>query len=79
VPRRSNAQYQTLLNQLGKRVQAAREASGLTQEKLAEEADLHPRTVQKIEQGQVNMPTTTLIRLRGAMKCRWKDLLPPEA
>ena len=48
---------------------------GLTQEKLAELADLNIRTVQKIEAGDINILITTLLRLQQALKCEWESLL----
>ena len=50
-------------------------ARGLTQERLAELADLNPRTVQKIEAGDITILVTTLLRLRTALGCEWKRLL----
>ena len=44
---------------------------GLTQERLAEPAELNPRTVQKIEAGDITILITTLIRLREALGCDW--------
>jgi DNA-binding XRE family transcriptional regulator len=48
----------------------------LTQEKLAELADLNIRTVQKIEAGELNVLITTAIRLQRALGCVWESLLP---
>ena len=52
-----------------------RTASGMTQEQLAELADLNILTVQKIEAGTLNILLTTLIRLRNALDCPWHKLL----
>ena len=52
-----------------------RMARGQTQERLAELADLNPRTVQKIEAGDITILVTTLLRLRAAIGCDWKRLL----
>ena len=41
-----------------------RMARGLTQARLAELADLNPRTVQKIEAGDITILVMTLLRLR---------------
>ena len=38
-------------------------------------ADLNPRTVQKIEAGDIPILVTTLQRLRAALGCEWKRLL----
>jgi len=48
----------------------------MSQEKLAELADLNIRTVQKIEAGDITILITTLLRLRHALKCEWESLLP---
>ncbi len=51
-------------------------ARGVTQERLAELADLNIRTLQKIEAGQTNILVTTAVRLRKALGCGWDPLLP---
>jgi transcriptional regulator with XRE-family HTH domain len=58
-----------LLVEFGKRVRSLRRAQGLTEEQLAEAADLNPRTVQKIEAGQINILVTTLVRIQSALNC----------
>ena len=50
-------------------------ARGPRQERLAELADLSPRTVQKNEAGDITIVVTTLLRLRAAIGCDWKRLL----
>ena len=60
---------------LGANLRRERTARGLTQERLAELADLNPRTVQKIEAGDITILVTTLQRLRTALGCEWKRLL----
>ena len=52
-----------------------RMARGLTLERLADFADLSPRTVQKIVAGDITILVTTLLRLRAAIGCDWKRLL----
>jgi len=47
----------------------------MTQEKLAELADLNIRTVQKIEAGDINVLITTVLRIHKALKCPWDKLL----
>jgi transcriptional regulator with XRE-family HTH domain len=51
-------------------------ARQITQEKLAELADLNIRTLQKIEAGQTNILLTTAARLQKAVGCGWDDLIP---
>jgi transcriptional regulator with XRE-family HTH domain len=68
----------TELKQFGANVRRERMSRQMTQEKLAELADLNIRTVQKIEAGMLNVLITTAIRVRRAVNCRWDRLLPPE-
>ena len=63
---------------VGARLREARRAAGLTQETLAEAADLAPRTIQKIEAGQITVLITTLRRLRRVIGCPFGALLPEE-
>jgi transcriptional regulator with XRE-family HTH domain len=65
-----------MLARLGLNVERERKASGLTQEKLAEIVDLHPRVVQKIEAGETNLKATTLFRIQKALGCPWERLVP---
>jgi ribosome-binding protein aMBF1 (putative translation factor) len=71
-PRRKGDQ--AILNQLGANIQAERKRAGLTQERLAELVDLHPRIVQKIEAGELNPKATTLIRIKKVLGCRLDSL-----
>ena len=63
------------LKKFGTDLRRERTARGMTQEQLAELADLNIRTVQKIEAGALNILLTTLIRLRNALDCAWHKLL----
>lgn len=63
------------LARFGANLRRERVARGITQERLAELAGLNPRTVQKIEAGQLNIVLTTLRRLRQALKCPWPRLM----
>jgi transcriptional regulator with XRE-family HTH domain len=64
------------LERFGANIRRERSARNLTQEKLAELADLNIRTIQKIEAGELNVLITTAIRLQRALKCSWEHLLP---
>jgi transcriptional regulator with XRE-family HTH domain len=59
----------------GGNLRRERIARRVTQEKLAELADLNIRTLQKIEAGQTNILVTTAIRLRKGLGCPWDSLL----
>jgi transcriptional regulator with XRE-family HTH domain len=63
------------LKALGSNLRRERMARRITQERLAELADLNIRTLQKIEAGQTNILVTTAIRLRKALRCPWDLLL----
>jgi transcriptional regulator with XRE-family HTH domain len=64
------------LDRFGANIRRERNARNLTQEKLAELADLNIRTIQKIEAGELNVLITTAVRVQRALKCSWERLLP---
>jgi len=47
----------------------------ITQEKLAEKADLNIRIAQKIEAGELNVLITTATRIQHALGCSWEKLM----
>lgn len=63
------------LKHFGANLRRERTARGITQEKLAELADLNIRTLQKIEAGQTNILITTAVRLRDALGCALESLI----
>ena len=63
------------LRAVGENIRRERKAAKLTQEILAERADLAPRVVQKIEAGQIAILISTLRRLREALGCPYDKLL----
>jgi transcriptional regulator with XRE-family HTH domain len=63
------------LKSFGDNVRRERVLQRITQERLAEMVGLHPRTIQKIEAGKVNILLTTFIRLQRALRCSWETLL----
>jgi transcriptional regulator with XRE-family HTH domain len=62
------------LKRIGANIRRERMERRITQERLAELADLNIRTLQKIEAGQTNILITTAIRLREALGCPWERL-----
>jgi len=74
--RRTRLEDSRILARLGANIERERKARGLTQEKLAEMVDLHPRVVQKIEAGETNLKSTTLFRIQAALECPWDRLVP---
>jgi len=47
----------------------------MTQEVLAEKADIDIRSLQRIEAGTWNMTVDYLGRFQAALRCKWRDLL----
>jgi transcriptional regulator with XRE-family HTH domain len=70
-----NRQQTAKLKAFGDNVRRVRVSVKITQEKLAELADLNIRTVQKIEAGHINILLTTVLRIKEALRCDWKQLL----
>lgn len=60
---------------LGGNVRPARVKHQLTQQKLADLADLNVRTISKIEAGQLNIRPHTLKRIQRAIGCSFSELL----
>ncbi len=63
------------VRRLAANVRRVRLSKGLTQEKLAELSDLHLRSLQKIEAGEINLLVTTVFRIKRALACSWEALL----
>ena len=66
------------LRQLGNNVRRERTAKGMTQQQLAELADLNIRNLQRIEAGEIDVLLQTAVRIRKALGCGWDRLLPRE-
>ena len=60
---------------IGEAVRYHRKAARLTQEKLAEKADLHPVYVGEIERGEETPSIDVLIRIAKAVGIRLRDLV----
>lgn len=63
------------LKVFGANLRRERTARNMTQEKLAERAELNVRTLQRIESGGTNILITTLKRLCDALGCDSDSLL----
>jgi transcriptional regulator with XRE-family HTH domain len=64
------------LKQFGDNVRRERTAKGITQQQLAETADLNIRNVQRIEAGESDVLLRTTVRIRRALGCPLEKLLP---
>lgn len=60
----------------GKIVRAKRHEAKLSQEQLAEKADLHPTYVGSVERGERNIALENIVILAKALGCSSKDLMP---
>lgn len=72
---RMDARQRGQLDRFGANVRRFRIERGITQDRLAEAADLNIRTVQKIEAGQTNILITTAARIQKALACDWGKLM----
>ena len=64
------------LHELGGNIRRLRTSLKMTQERLAELADINARTLRRIEAGQINVLITTVARIRAALDCTWEELVP---
>jgi transcriptional regulator with XRE-family HTH domain len=71
----SEQQQKKFLKTFGANVRRERVTRGITQERLAEMADLNIRTLQKIEAGQLNFLITTAARIQRSLSCDWSKLV----
>jgi transcriptional regulator with XRE-family HTH domain len=62
----------------GANVRRERVRKGLTQDELAEGAEIATRNLQKIEAGEINILLTTAFRIQLALRCPYKRLMPSE-
>jgi transcriptional regulator with XRE-family HTH domain len=62
----------------GASVRRERVRRRLTQDELAERAEIATRNLQKIEAGEINILLTTAFRIQLALRCPWKRLAPEE-
>lgn len=63
------------LKRLGDAIRAKRKAAGLTQEALADAADIDRAHMGKIERGERNVTVLNLIRIAVAIGCGASDLM----
>jgi len=60
---------------LGSAIQQQRKRSGLTQEQLAERAELHPNYMGRVERGEEHVSLIALRRIAKALNVRVKELV----
>jgi len=59
----------------GEAIRAHRKQARLSQEKLAERAQLHPVYISAVERGAKTISLDALVRVAAAMKVRLRDLV----
>jgi transcriptional regulator with XRE-family HTH domain len=60
---------------VGETIRSFRKQAGLTQEKLAEKADLHHNFIGEVERGNMEISLTSLLKISNALKVRVRDLV----
>ena len=60
---------------LGRSLVRLRMEKGMTQEALAEKADISHRYLQSLEAGQKQPSINVVVQLRTALECSWDELL----
>jgi transcriptional regulator with XRE-family HTH domain len=60
---------------LGETIRTQRKAMGLSQEKLAEMADLHPNYIGEVERSEKTISLDYLVKISGALKMPLSDLV----
>jgi transcriptional regulator with XRE-family HTH domain len=72
-----SAPAHSVLVQLGKRIRALREQRGISQETLADLADIHRNYMSQIETGKRNLSFFNVVKLARALKVTPSKLLEP--
>jgi transcriptional regulator with XRE-family HTH domain len=67
------------LKQLGGNIRRQRLSKAMSQQRLAELADLNIRNVQRIEAGELDVLLSTVVRIRKALDCPLERLVPKDA
>jgi transcriptional regulator with XRE-family HTH domain len=60
---------------IGDAIRKYRKVAGLSQEKLAEKADLHPVYLGQVERGEQTVSIYALVRIAKALGVRVRDLV----
>jgi transcriptional regulator with XRE-family HTH domain len=68
---------QSVLESVGANIRRVRDRRGVTQQSLAELADLDQRFVQRVERGRTNMSVLVLVKLASALGVTPATLLRP--
>ncbi|HOK67853.1 MAG TPA: helix-turn-helix transcriptional regulator [Anaerohalosphaeraceae bacterium] len=66
---------ENICKRVGKAIRRYREQKGISQEKLAELADLHRTYIGQVERGEKNLTLLSIERIAKALGVNVKDLL----
>lgn len=72
-----SARARRVLNSIGANVRRLRLLRGVTQQRLAEKADLDERFLQRIEHGETNIGIESLVALADALDVEPVDFFEP--
>jgi transcriptional regulator with XRE-family HTH domain len=72
---KSRPDTQRALDALGRTVRVLRVARGLTQEQLAELADVHATYIGKVERAEKNISLENLLKIAGALELTLAELI----
>ena len=75
MPRPSRARNPQLAIAFGRRLRQLRVERGLTQEQVAERADVHATFISNVERGYSSPTLDTLIRIAAAINVRASELI----
>jgi predicted transcriptional regulator len=63
---------------LGDNIRRERTVKEMSQQRLAELADLNIRNIQRIEAGEIDALFSTVARIRKSLECSWDKLAPKD-
>lgn len=63
----------TIIREVGERIRSHRLKKGMTQETLAERAELHPTFIGQVERGEKNMSLVSLAKILEALQVSFSE------
>ena len=60
---------------MGEKIRTIRKEANLTQEQLAEKADLHHNFIGEVERGNMEISLSSMVKIAKALKTRVRDLV----
>ena len=72
MPSKPKPQHRRIV---GEKIRSYRKRAELTQEQLAEKADLHHNFIGEVERGNMEMSLTSMLKIAKALGVRVRDLV----